>query len=74
MAFDTGGNPEMIQDGKTGILVKTFTAEALATSIITLLSNSKLAGMMGQDAREYTLKMFSWEKTVEGLEKIYNVV
>jgi glycosyltransferase involved in cell wall biosynthesis len=72
VAFDTGGNPEMIQDGKTGILVKSFTAEALADSIIKLLVNSKLAEKMGQDSREYTIDKFSWGKTVDRLEILYN--
>jgi len=74
VAFDTGGNPEMVLNGQTGILVKSHTTKALAEAIIKILVEPCVAKEMGQKARDYTLKLFSLENIVNELEQIYNSV
>ena len=71
VAFNTGGNSEMVLDGETGILVNDLTAEALSDALVKILSNEESAEKMGQKGREYVLSKFSWDEMVSRLEKIY---
>jgi len=71
VAFNRGGNSEMIVDGKTGILVNDLTAGALSEAMVKILGNAESAERMGQRGREYTLSKFSWDEAVSQLEKIY---
>lgn len=56
-----GGIPEVVQNGKSGILVPPKNATALATAIIKLLSDSKRAKEMGQYGRKLTEIEFNWD-------------
>jgi glycosyltransferase involved in cell wall biosynthesis len=56
-----GGIPEVVQHGKSGILVPPKNATALATAIIKLLSDSKSAEEMGQYGRKLTEIEFNWD-------------
>ncbi len=56
-----GGIPEVVQNGKSGILVPPKNATALATAIIQLLSDGKRAKEMGQYGRKLTEIEFNWE-------------
>ncbi|MDO8490194.1 MAG: glycosyltransferase family 4 protein [bacterium] len=64
-----GGIPEIIEDGKTGILVPEKNPEALAGAMNTLLANKDLRIQYGMHARQRVLADFSWEcisnKTIE---------
>jgi len=71
IAFNLGGNPEMIVNGKTGILVNSSSPEALASAILRVLNNKGLAQKMGAEARKYVSTKFSWEVVVKELERIY---
>jgi len=71
VAFNVGGNSEMIVNGKTGILVEQFTPEALASALLRVLNNEDLAQKLGEEARRYVSDKFSWEKVAAGLEKVY---
>src|SRR3990167_2906275 len=44
---DAGGNPELIEDGKEGFLVKFNDKEALKTKILEILKNPELAQKLG---------------------------
>ncbi|MEM3087832.1 MAG: glycosyltransferase family 4 protein [Candidatus Bathyarchaeia archaeon] len=67
VATRVGGMLEIVEDGKTGILVEPGDASALAEAIIRLLSEENLSKSMGKAARERVIKLFSWEKIVEKL-------
>ena len=71
IAFNVGGNSEMILDGQTGKLVNRLSAEALATAITEILGNEDLRAKMGKEAREYIPSEFSWDEAASRLEKIY---
>jgi glycosyltransferase involved in cell wall biosynthesis len=47
---NVGGNPELIEDGKEGFLVRYNDKEALVEKICAILSNSELAQRLGQNA------------------------
>jgi len=62
-----GGIPEIVEDGKTGLLVERGVASSLAEAILCLLSDEDLRESMGKAARRRAVELFSWEKTVENL-------
>ncbi len=74
VAFNTGGNSEMIVHGKTGVLVDNFTPEALCDGIMTCLSSREVASRMGKAAREHVLGKFSWDEAAEKTERVYRKV
>ncbi|MGC8832361.1 MAG: glycosyltransferase family 4 protein [Thermoproteota archaeon] len=58
----TGGIPEAILDGETGILVPQDDVEALRDALILLLRDKGIARRLGEKARERVLSEFTWEK------------
>ena len=56
---DTGGNPELVQDGSNGFLVPVGDADALADRLVKLLSDSALALRLGEAARETVRSTYS---------------
>jgi glycosyltransferase involved in cell wall biosynthesis len=71
VAFARGGNPEAVEDGKNGVLVKEFDSSALATAIARLLSNPAGARRLGDAARETILARFSADRMVEDTLRLY---
>ena len=71
VATRVGGITEIVEDGKTGILVEPGDASALAEAILHLLSNEDLRKSMGEAARLRVVELFSWEKIVENLLRQY---
>ena len=70
IAFRSGGVPELVEDGKNGLLVAQGDAEALLGAMRTLLSDADLRARLGAEARK-TAARFSWDDTVTRLEAIY---
>lgn len=71
VASNTGGIPQMIEDGKTGILVEPQNADSLKQGILSVLSNAKRCEQLGQEAREKVQEQFSMEKNMTALLAIY---
>jgi len=71
VAFNVGANSEIINDGITGMLVKEETSESLAKIIKEILTNEKLAKKISENGKDIIPAKFSWENTVESLEKIF---
>lgn len=59
VATTVGGNPELIEDGKTGYLVPPQNSKSLADALLKLLNNSELRNQMGLRARERVEREFS---------------
>jgi glycosyltransferase involved in cell wall biosynthesis len=72
VASDVGGIPEMIQDGKTGLLVPPHDPEALAAAIIRLLTNHPLADTLGRAGHDLVHDRFCIELMVRAIEGIYD--
>lgn len=70
VATNVGGNSELVQNGITGYLTAPKDAEALASSIITLLKDADLRKKMGSEARKRAEKDFSLDREVEELESV----
>jgi glycosyltransferase involved in cell wall biosynthesis len=65
IATDVGGLPEVVDEGKTGVVVGAGDVEGLARAMTHLLENDGLRREMGQRAREMAMKRFSWEAIAE---------
>jgi len=66
-----GGTPEVIVDGKTGLLVERGDASALAEAVQSLISNESLSKSIGEAGRKRTIELFSWDQTVQNLCGLY---
>lgn len=71
VAFARGGNPEAVEDGKNGLLVKDLDAGALADALARLLANPAEAQRLGEASRETVIARFSADHMVEGTLRLY---
>ena len=68
---DIGGNPELIENGKNGILVEYNNREELMQAIIRLMDDGKTADEYIK-AGEETIKYFTKEKMLDDLVAVIN--
>lgn len=66
------GIPEIITNGKTGLLVREWDIEALSQAIIMLASNAKLRESIGLAAQEYVIGNCDMKQANKKLEAIYS--
>jgi glycosyltransferase involved in cell wall biosynthesis len=66
-----GGNPETVEDGRSGLLVPPGDPVALAFSILELLRDPERAAGMARAARERIRDRFSLAGMVTGIEESY---
>jgi glycosyltransferase involved in cell wall biosynthesis len=71
VATDIGGNPELVQNGRTGFLVEPNNAEQLAGGILRLVEDRDLAKKMGKAGREALGKKFSVKKMLDETREMY---
>ena len=70
-AFRTGGIPDWLDDGCTGLLAPLGDVTALASKIGRLLDNPSLARGMGHAGYDRVARDFNAELYLKGLLKIY---
>ncbi|HTM11122.1 MAG TPA: glycosyltransferase [Verrucomicrobiae bacterium] len=71
VATTVGGNPELVEDGKTGILVPPRDSGALAGAISLLLADSAKARRFGAAGKERAAKEFSLERMARTMGNFY---
>lgn len=71
VATDVGGNPELVEQGKTGILVPPNDSSEMASALIELLSDGKKASSMGKAGKKRAFSTFHPAKFSSSLEKLY---
>ncbi len=71
VASDIDGNCEIIKDGETGVLVPPKDTDALASSIIKLLSDEETRNRMGKNLRESILPRYTLARMVRKTQKLY---
>jgi glycosyltransferase involved in cell wall biosynthesis len=71
VATSSGGLPEMIEGGKSGILARPRDVDSLAQGTVSLLSDRKLAAQMGRLARQRVEERFSLTQHVEAVTQLY---
>lgn len=71
VATGVDGTPEVVRDGKTGILVPPKDVRALKEGIVKLASNKALRREMGLKAREWVIENFSIKAQIERTALLY---
>lgn len=71
IATNGGGVPEIVEDGRTGILVPMGDAAAMAEAICQVLCDPVRAEEMGARARERVTDYFTLERTARRVEAVY---
>jgi glycosyltransferase involved in cell wall biosynthesis len=74
VASKTGGIPQMILDGETGILVEPQSELSLQEGLEKVLSDSSLAEKLGRKARDKVSAEYAMENNIERLLSIYQSV
>lgn len=74
VATRTGGVPEVVEEGVTGLLVPPRDPVALSGAILRLMGDPKRRRQMGQAGRRRVTARFSAEVMVEATEKLYRLI
>jgi sugar transferase (PEP-CTERM/EpsH1 system associated) len=72
VATRVGGNPEVVADGVTGLLVPSGNPAALAKTIVALYLEPRLAAEMGRAGRERVEEHFDLARMIRAYEKLYS--
>jgi L-malate glycosyltransferase len=74
VATKTGGIPEVVVDGETGILVPPRDHQAMADAIVRLLTDAALRQRMGEAGLRRVRQQFSAERMVQNTLRVYQRV
>jgi glycosyltransferase involved in cell wall biosynthesis len=66
-----GGIPEIVEHGRSGLIVERSDPQAIADAILQLLSNPDQRDAMSQTAFERASTRFSWDRIAEDLLEEY---
>jgi glycosyltransferase involved in cell wall biosynthesis len=71
VASAVGGIVEVVEDGKTGVLVPPARPDVLAQALTRILENPELGRRMGKAGRARVEAKFSWASVAERTEQVY---
>jgi len=71
VATSVGGADELVEHGRTGLLVPREDPEALAEAVAALLDDAARRGEMGRAGRAKAEREFSLERMLAGYERLY---
>jgi L-malate glycosyltransferase len=71
IATDCGGPTEIIQDGRTGIIVRNRHVDDMKNAMIKLATDHTLRNSMGALGKDFVTKKFSFDNTSRKLRNIY---
>jgi glycosyltransferase involved in cell wall biosynthesis len=74
IATRVGGIVDIVEDGKTGLLVKAGDSHALAQAIRRLAHQKDLRQQMGKAGRQRVLTHFTWDKIAHSLYSTYQEI
>ncbi|RPJ60694.1 MAG: glycosyltransferase, partial [Acidobacteria bacterium] len=72
--FAAGGIPEIVQDGKTGLLSPVGAVDGLRDSIAHLLLNPSIAHGMSVEGRRWAVEHFSLEEQAAKYAELYDSI
>jgi glycosyltransferase involved in cell wall biosynthesis len=67
----SGGLPETVAAGKSGLVFQNGNAAQLAEAVLSIAGNDERRRAMGAAARDWVMRTFSWEVIAAQLEHIY---
>jgi glycosyltransferase involved in cell wall biosynthesis len=70
VASSVGQLRDLVQDGKTGLLVRPGDAESLASALVSLAEDRRLRLRMGRRARERAERRHDWSRVTDRIEKV----
>jgi glycosyltransferase involved in cell wall biosynthesis len=71
VATTAGGNPELVEHGRTGLLVPPASAAELALAIACLLDNPAMGRAFGERARQRVMDEFAMDRMLRKTEDLY---
>ena len=71
VASAVGGLLDLIEDGRTGLLVPARNADALSAAIERLLAQPTLAAALGASARRHVRERYSFDRMIASFEALY---
>ena len=71
IAFDVGGNPEIVRHMQTGLLARPGCAEDLSANITRMLEDEQLQKTLARNARDLICREFSLQQHVERYIEVY---
>jgi glycosyltransferase involved in cell wall biosynthesis len=71
VATDVGGIPQLIEHGRTGLLVRPGDPRLLRSAIVRLLASDSLRERLGGAARDRVRRLCSWETVIEATLEAY---
>jgi glycosyltransferase involved in cell wall biosynthesis len=71
VATRVGGNPELVEDGRTGFLVPVENADEIADAICRLLDQPEMARAFGNRARQRVIDEFAIDRMLARTEALY---
>jgi glycosyltransferase involved in cell wall biosynthesis len=74
VASRVGGIPEVVEDGKAGLLVPPKSPSALAEAIARLWEDRDLARRFGEYGRDQVVPRFQWDRLADRLDALYREV
>jgi glycosyltransferase involved in cell wall biosynthesis len=70
----SGGVPEIVENGETGLLVERDDPEALADAIVALLADPARARAMGEAGHRRLLANFVWDLSARRLDEMLRAI
>lgn len=71
VATSVGGNPEVIEDGHSGLLVQPRNAEQICNCLVQMAGAADWRSELGMNARERVVARFSVERMLKRYEEMY---
>jgi sugar transferase (PEP-CTERM/EpsH1 system associated) len=72
IATRVGGNPELVEDGKSGALVPVGSPRALAGAMLSFVEDAPLRSRAGAAGLDLVSRRFGWERCVEQYLSLYD--
>ena len=71
---NTGGMPEVVKHGQTGMIAEVNNSDSIASSILEILKDPDYASRLVENAYQDLLKRFSWVQLARQTEQVYQQV
>ena len=72
VATNVGGVRDVVEDGRSGHLVKSNDVESFSRSLVTLLTDADMRKRFGQHGKRFVEGKYSKEKLLHTLEDLYS--